>query len=322
MRHLAVAVMILAACSARESAAGPPAGKDGGKAMAETEATDEDLPVLKLEAAPRYLIGFPMVVALTYENRSKDAEFYHLPPMGLLATRGAIRAQLEPSGGGAPVIARFAPEEEEAQGLAVEAGKSVRGLADLSNAGTPLAPGAYRLTLVLTRGKKQRTSNAVPVELVAPSEADAQEAARLRKMGSPRADTGAWAPFLSNNWATVTVAAGLSAEARQRLALHLFLHRAAYGPDPVAKIDPSALAAVATDPLLKPEAAVLRYELLAARRNPSAAAARAVALQASPGVAGRLAAVDQGDGEIASLRRSVGAERQHLKPPATQPYVP
>jgi hypothetical protein len=45
-------------------------------------------------------------------------------------------------------------------------------------------------------------------------------------------------------------------------------------------------------------------------------------LKAYPGLAERAATVDHGTGTIASLRRNVGAEKRHLKPPANFPYVP
>jgi len=64
------------------------------------------MPAITIEAAPRYLVGFPIVVAVTYDNRSKDTEFYDLPELGLLATQATLRARLDPPDGGAPANPR------------------------------------------------------------------------------------------------------------------------------------------------------------------------------------------------------------------------
>ncbi len=156
---------------------------------------------------------------------------------------------------------------------------------------------------------------------MAPSADDAGEAARLRRLGRSPVDTGAWAPFLRDNWNTVKIQPSLGAEARRQLGLHLFLHRAVYGPEPVTAIDPSPLAAI-TEPSLAGEVGALRYELLAARNDPSARRARAALLHAYPGLATRANAVDHGEGELAVLRRSVGASKRHIRPPPRRPYVP
>ncbi len=284
------------------------------------EASDEEMPAVVIEAAPRYLLGFPMPVAVTWENHSKEAEFYAIPALSLLTTQADVRVRFSPKQGGPPVEARFSRPEEPA-GLTLAPGHAARVLVDLSNLATRLPPGAYQLTLTLERGPRSRSSNIVDVELIAPSEADAAEATRLRKLGRSPVDAGAWAPFLRDDWNTVAASPALGAEARRALALHLFLHHAVYGPEKVAAIDPAPLAAI-VEPPLAAEVAALRYELLAARHDPGAKSARDAMLKAYPGLAERAAAVDRGEGEIASLRKSVGAEKRHLKPPTTLPYVP
>jgi hypothetical protein len=278
------------------------------------------MPAIVIEAPPRYLSGFPMPVAVTWENRAKEAEFYAIPALDLLTTQADVRARFSPKPGGPPVEAHFS-RPEEPEGITLAPGHAARLLVDLSNLAARIAPGAYELTLTLQRGPRSRSSNIVDIELVAPSDADAAEARRLRKLGRSPVDAGAWAPFLRDDWNTVTASRTLGAEARRALALHLFLHHAAYGPEKVAAIDPTPLAAI-VEPSLAAEVAALRYELLAARHDAGARAARDAMLKAYPGLAERAAAVDRGEGEIALLRRNVGAEKRHLKPPATLPYVP
>ena len=283
-------------------------------------ASDEEMPAVVIEAAPRYLSGFPIPVAVTWENRAKEAEFYAVPALDLLTTQADVRVTFSPKQGGPPVEARFS-RPEEPEGITLLPGHAARSLLDLSNLAARIAPGVYRVTLMLQRGTRSRASNAVEIELAAPSDADAAEATRLRRLGRSPVDAGAWAPFLRDDWNTVTVAPTLGAEARRALALHLFLHHAVYGPDKVAAIDPAPLAAI-TEPSLAGEVAALRYELLAARHDPGARAVRDAMLKLHPGLAERAAAVDRGEGTIASLRRAIGAEKRHLKPPATFPYVP
>jgi hypothetical protein len=225
-----------------------------------------------------------------------------------------------PKQGGAAVEARFS-RPEEPEGITLLPGHAARSLVDLSNLATRIAPGVYQVTLTLQRGARSRASNAVEIELAALADADAAEATRLRKLGRSPVDAGAWAPFLRDDWNTVTVSPSLGAEARRALALHVFLHHAVYGPDKVAAIDPAPLVAI-TEPSLAAEVAALSYELLAARRDAGAKGARDAMLKAYPGLAERAATVDHGTGTIASLRRNVGAEKRHLKPPANFPYVP
>lgn len=282
--------------------------------------SDEEMPLVTIETAPRHLLGFPFLVALTYENKSKETEFYALPKGDLLASRVDITLRLEPKAGGAPFVTRFA-KPEEPHGLTLLPGHALRVLFDLSNTGSKLPLGAHRLTMTLVSGKERRESNAVDVDIVAPSGADEAEATRLRKMGGARLDTGAWRPFLADNWATVTPSPSLSAEAKGALALHLFLHRVAYGPEPLSKADVASLAAI-TDASLQGEVAALRYELLSARHDPGAAAARAALQKAYPGLVWRCDAVDRGEGALLILRRSVGAEKTHLRAPPNKPYVP
>lgn len=73
---------------------------------------------------------------------------------------------------------------------------------------------------------------------------------------------------------------------------------------------------------MKGEIEALRYELLVARHDPGAPAARGAMLNAFPGLAFRADAIDRREGALGALRRAVGAERQHLRPPTVKPYAP
>lgn len=274
---------------------------------------------MMIEAAPRYLIGLPILVAVTLENRSTDTDFYGLPQLDPMSTRGPVRARWAAVEGGVVMQTRFAAPEEDVAGFTLGPGEAAQLLVDLSNMATELQPGRYHMSLALAEGQHLRRSNEVEVELVTPSAADAAEAKRLRMLGRGPVDTGAWAAFLSANWNTVT--STLSADASRSAALHLFLHYAAYGPDQPATINPALLSAI-SEPQLDAEVAALEHELAVARHDPNAAAMRVQMLSAHPGLAWRAEANDKGEGVIAMMRRSVGAEKQHLRPPSHMPYVP
>jgi hypothetical protein len=338
---LGLAVCVLASCCARSAA---PASQEMPREDAatpferKTTMSHDDagappaipLPTVLVEAAPRYMIGFPFVVAVTYENHLDQVDFYKLPDLGLLDAPWGIGLHLVPTSGGAPYDLKPGMSQDEfAHGVALNQGERRRMLQDLSNfgvwvpgtgprAGSAIQPGTYRMTLVLQQVKATTTSNPVTIEILDPTPADAQEAARLRKLGHTGFDNGGWKAFLSSNWSTVVPSPSLSFEAQRQLALHLFLHRAFYGPEPVARVDESLLGRV-TEAHLGAEVAALRYEIAAAKGDPGAKQLSADLLSRWPGLGHRVAA---GGGLLAQGRRAYGAEKTHLRPPPSTPYAP
>jgi hypothetical protein len=333
MRALALWISLVAALPACDRAsAGPKAPPEAatGKrdapmpsAPQSNNPDDAKLPHVKLLAAPRYFLGLPLVVSVTFENRSRDTEFYLLPPLDLTFSRGGdLTVTFVPVGdSGKALTARFPKGEEDEEGFELRPGEKQQRVCDLSNLGISLEPGVYSLTLTLRSRSWSEVSNPVKVELLPLSDADAQEAARLRRLGKAPFDTGAWAPFLRDNWNTVEVSPAFDPEARKQLELHLFLHRALYGPDPLAALDLSPLTSL-REPHIEGEVAALRYELLRARKDPNAKAARSALVQGFPELEYRAQAVDRGEGPLASCRKAFGAERQLLRPPASWPYKP
>jgi len=281
----------------------------------------DDHPSLELAAGRRYFLGLPIVVTLTFRNRSSQAEFYRLPQVDLLRTRGLEVTLAPKAGAGKALTTRFPAPEEGERGFDLLPGEMRTMLCDLSNLGVAIAPGTYTLRVSLRPNDWASTSNSVVVELVALPQAGAEEAARLRRVGGPLPDTGAWGPFLSNNWNTVKPGTAFDADAKKQLALHLFLHRAWYGPTrvpdlattPLDEIDARHLAA---------EVATLKYEVLTAQGSPRAPLVRDAVLKGAPGYAWRLAAIERGDGLLAQCRRDYGREKKLLRPPASWPYAP
>lgn len=282
---------------------------------------DHEALALTIVAAPRYLVGLPILVAVTLDNRTQETEFYRLPRLDPTVSRSPIAARWQPLEGGPALDTRFAEVDEEAptELVALAPGESAQMLVDLSNMGYALPLGHYALSLSLRVGADARDSNVVELELAGLSAADASEAKRLRSLAPGPTEGGAWAPFLTNNWNTVTCT--LSPAAAEQVALHLFLHRATHGPEPLAAVDPSPLAGIRA-PHLAAEVAALEHELALARGDARAAAMRASMLASFPGLALRADENERGEGFLALMRTSVGAERQHLRPPATMPYVP
>jgi hypothetical protein len=287
---------------------------------------DEDrLPAVEIVAAPRYYIGLPIVVSVTWDNPSADIEFFLMPPLDLTFARGGdISVSLVPVGpDGARLETRFAKGEEYSPTVTVQAGEKRTMVCDLSNLGALMRPGTYGLTLTVRQGSSSRASNQAQIELVSLEAAGAAEAARLRQLGgaSPAHDTGAWGPFLSRNLNTVVVSPALGQPAQEQLALHLFMHRATWLPGTVAGLDARPLDAI-HGPHLAAETSALRYEIARARHDPHATTMRTTLLQQFPGLRHRVEAADHGEGTLAVQRRAFGVESAFVRPPARWPYQP
>ena len=286
---------------------------------------DPMVPAIHVEAQARYVLGFPILIAVELRNRTTDTDYLDLPRLGLLTPIDSLAVELRPQRGGTAVSLGPSFEMADRELLRTElmAGERARMLIDVSTFGQPLKAGRYELVGRLFSGPGSfRESEPVEVELVAPTAAERAEAERLRAQGMDRKrlDTGSWQPFLTSNRSAVAAPANLGATASQQLAPYLALHRAAYGPIPLAQIPLEAFAAF-KGPVLAPEGALLRYELIAARGSPpEIAAARADLLRQWPAMKQRVEQVDRGSGLLTTLRKVYGVERTSPpragKPPA------
>ena len=280
-----------------------------------------DLPAVVVKGESRYLIGFPLLVSVTFDNQSRETHFFDLPELDLFYQQGPMGLRLEPMRGGAPIAFGPSSYRGPAARTSLAPGEKRLMLLDLSNFGLDLMPGVYRLTLTLRVGAYSRDSDPIEVEFALPSPDDAQEAARLRRMGLSPTDTGAWAPFLKNNWNTVMVSPQLSRDGRRQLALHLFLHRALYGPTPVGRLDPAPLRQVTT-PVLQGEVTALEWEIrseTARSGGPSVVPGR-VPDASWAGLRARLDRIEHAEGFLTRYRKLFGAEQQFLRPPTSFPY--
>ena len=277
-------------------------------------------PAIILEAQARYLSGFPIIISVTFSNESTETRFFDLPEMNLLGVPDSISLRLEPIRGGVGLSTSPSSYRAGVRRLTLEPGESRQMGLELSNFGINIQPGTYRVTLALHVGKHARRSNPVTIEFVKPTVDDAAEAIRLRRLGISPTDTGAWAPFLKNNWNTVTVSRNLSQEAMRQLGLHLFLHRALYGPTRVAQLDVSPLREI-SGPVLRAEAALLEFEILTIRNDAGAAGSlREAILESWPALRFRVERLAEEKGLLTRGRKLFGAEKEFNQPPASYPY--
>lgn len=278
-----------------------------------------EMPVIILEAEERYLLGFPIVIAVTFENATEDTHFLSLPELSLLLTYSPVAIQMEPVGGGVPLSVRPS-SEEGVPDITLHPGEKKRMALDLSNLGLNIQPDTYSLTLAIHINEYSRSSNSVEVEFVMPSLEDAIEATRLRRLGVSPTDTGAWAPFLTRNWNTVEVWSELDPDAARQLALHLFLHRAFYGPDDVGEVDLSALKTF-EGPVMSAEIPMLEFEILHAGNDViERDGLGQEILRKWPGLNHRLQKILQGRGLLTTGRKWFGVEKEFIRPPLWYPY--
>lgn len=289
-----------------------------------SESEEPLVPVIRVEAQGRYVIGFPLLIAVGLCNESVDTDYLNLPDLGLLMPIDSLALVLHPEGGGPALVIgpSFETEEQHLFRTHLMVGECTRSVIDISTLGQPLEPGRYRLeSRLFSHSGVYRASPGVAVELVEPSAPERAQAQRLRRLGLPgqALDTGSWLPFLTHNGSSVPPPAGLGAIASYQLALHLALHGAAYGPVALDLLPLDHFAAV-QGPVLAPEVAVLQYELLAARTSDTRRdAARALILRQWPALGRRLDQVDRGSGLLTTLRNGYGAGSNRKPPAASSP---
>ncbi len=293
-------------------------------------------PPIRVEVFSEYLVGFPYIVSIVCYNPSDKSEFYNLPEANLLSAPGPVAFTLIDADGNRLEFPAASTKTGEGPsiGFTLSSGGTRRMLFDLSNLNVQPDPGEY--TLEATYTWEHGTSDAPPetVTFIDPSSGDSTIAAILRSRTD--SEKALWSHFLRYNWRTIYTrrpapkkeiaegravdASGLSEEGRESLALHLFLHRATYGPKSVAELSPAETEAFAEGPL-KGEAAVLRYEILTARGDASASTERKKILDRFPGLKWRIEAIDEGNGRLRRLRRRYGPEQDGASERDFLPYT-
>jgi hypothetical protein len=292
-------------------------------------------PSVFLEAFPEYLIGFPMVVAVTCWNKTEKSTFYNLPGCDLWETVSPVGFTFITDDGRKTVLptASTSAREGPPEGFKLAPGESRRMLFDLSSLNPPSTPGTYHLIATYKLNAGASVSEPVEIELIAPEPLDSAVSLQLR--GHNDVNEASWVNFIRNNWRTIYVtspppekkdvvpyvdAFRLSQRAKEVLAFHFFLHRAVYGPEKVGSLSAKQVEACAKG-LLESEAKLLQLEILKARNDRSAKNLQEELLTKFPGVRFRLEEIERGEGFLTTARRSRGAEREFDVKPGFYPYV-
>jgi hypothetical protein len=270
---------------------------------------------LKLRCAPSYLAGLPLVVAVELRNQGDALDV--IPFFDLVTTPSPVAFELSGQGR----TWRWPEQNRRArvEGGGIEFNPDTRWVAlqDLSELHPDIPPGRYQLAAsIMLPGRRVRSAPAtVLIKPLAPG--DRPIINRLRPKNDH--DRPSWVVFLTENWRTPDVS-GLSAEARQQLAFHLFLHRAAYGATPPAKLDPDAPKAFAHD-ILAGWAELSRLEILLAAGRPEAAALESDLRKRSPEFTWWVDQVRAGAGLIARFRALYGAGSEYAPKGRPLPYA-
>ncbi len=300
------------------------------------QAANQAALLLRLEVFPEYRVGFPTIVAVTCYNPTPYRTYYHLPSMDLWTAPGPVAFTLVAEDGRRIDIPAVASREDDGflGRFTLAPGASRRMLVDISNRTCRVSPGRYKLEARYRLFKGSATAQPVSITLVEPDEQDAAIAARLRVQNDLQESS--WGHFILYNWRTIYTrppvpwdeivslravdASALSEAGREALALHLFLHRAVYGPRGVAALNPRVTETFARGPL-EGEAALLRLEILTARNDPAAPVERAAILERFPELAWRVEEIETGCGRLADLRQTNGVERIVATKPLFFPYT-
>jgi len=310
--------------------------KNNGSNEQHTSNSEFAAPPIILEAFPNYILGSPMIVAITCQNPTPQSSFYNLPECDLLTAPGPVEIVFTSKDGYKIVLPATSPSLSEGppKGFTLNPGDSRRMLFDISGLNPELIAGTYQLTSSYRLRTGSSASSPVEVKLITPSSADSIVADLMYSQND--LNEPSWSNFLEYNWRTIYVtkppkeeqkqqeiwvdASSLSQEGKQALAFHLFIHYAVYGPIKLAEIDLEMIEAFASGPLAG-EAAVIRLEILMARGDRLAEEEEVNILSKWPGLKWRVEEIKQGYGFLTSLRTTVGAEREFEKPPEFFPYT-
>jgi hypothetical protein len=268
--------------------------------------------VLQAEVSPLYLAGFPMPAALILENQDPHGAYFGLPFIERFGAPGPFALRIESGDTAARVVDA---DWLESGSLRLPPRGRARFLVDLAQWCT-WTPGRHDVYAEYVAHVVGAASPPVVVRVAAPTPEDARIAIALRcRFACPPGD---WNDFVLGTWA-VPAAEGLSPEARRAVALHLFMHYAIYGPDPVGALAMHRLHGIEGGPL-DAEVAALRYEIAAASGQPRLADQRRGIETRWPDLTWRLDEADRGVGFLQSLRATYGIEASEPRP--RSPYLP
>lgn len=275
--------------------------------------------ILTLTCDKEYVAGFPLIVAVELRNVSSNV-FESFRRFGLFNAPGPVAFMLRGNGREWTWAEKPPQMEGEPRGVDFDPGRAWLALQDLSDLHPDIPPGHYQLAASAAFPGQVARSAPVSFEIRAASDKDRTTAERLRAANDLK--TPSWRTFVRQNWSTPE-ASGLSSSARtdvaHHLAYYLYLHRVAYGPTPIAALDPEEPWHFAHS-LLESEAAAVRLEILTAAHRPEAAGVEKAILERWPGLAWRVEEIHRGRGLLTQLRTSWGIERSDVPATGPRPY--
>ncbi|WP_437320408.1 hypothetical protein [Sorangium sp. So ce385] len=260
------------------------------------------LSLRSLDHDRRYVLGFPLHVAITLCADRPETCIRRLPRPSWAGNAGAIGVRLARAGTGEEVVrAEPSPVALPEHGTPVFRlcpGACRRMLIDVSSylpAG--LAPGNYTLAVVYAGPPDRVESAPVPIELAAPSAEEQRELLRLAPAVARAGSWGRWTILPPEGGAPVT---GRAAPG-DPLRFNRILRTLMYGPESLCDVDPAVLDAL--DGVYAPEAHALRAELHAARGDATRLAEKAQLIRTTyPGLAWWIERIEAGESEIGFVR--------------------
>ncbi|WP_437727854.1 hypothetical protein [Sorangium sp. So ce861] len=260
------------------------------------------LSLRSLDHDRRYVLGFPLHVAITLCADRPETCIRRLPRPSWAGNAGAIGVRLARAGTGEEVVrtepSPIALPEHGTPVFRLCPGACRRMLIDVSSyLPARLEPGHYTLAIVYV-GPPDRVETApVPIELAAPS---AEEQRELLRLAPELARAGSW-----GRWTSLPPESGAPVAGRVEpgdpLRFNRILRTLMYGPESLCDVDPAVLDAL--DGVYAPEAHALRAELHAARGDAARFAEQAQLIRTTyPGLAWWIERIEAGQSEIGFVR--------------------
>ncbi|KYF64764.1 hypothetical protein BE11_48865 [Sorangium cellulosum] len=260
------------------------------------------LALRSLDHDRRYVLGFPLHVAITMCADQPGTCIRRLPRPSWAGNAGAIGIHLARAGTG-EVVVRTEPSpivlpELGTPVFLLKPGACRRMLIDVSSylpAG--LAPGQYTLVIVYVGPPDRVESPPAPIELAAPGPEEQRELQRLAPELARAGSWGRWTSLPPDGGAPVAD----RVEPGDPLRFNWILRYLMYGPDSLCDVDPALLDVL--DGVYAPEAHALRAELHAARGDAARFAEQAELIRTRyPGLAWWIDRIEAGQSELGFVR--------------------
>ncbi|MGK3982127.1 hypothetical protein WME99_03780 [Sorangium sp. So ce136] len=267
------------------------------------------LALRSLDHERRYVLGFPLHVAVTVCADRPGACIRRLPRASWAGNAGAIGVRLARADTGEEVV-WFEPSGIVVRELGTPVfllcpGACRRMLVDVSSylpAG--IEPGHHALAVVYAGPPGRVESPPVPIELAAPS---AEQQRELQRLAPEIARAGSW-----GRWTSLPPEGGAPSAGRVErddpLRFSRILRYLMYGPESLCDVDPALLDAL--DGVYEPEAHALHAELHAARGDTARLADQAELIRARyPGLSWWIDRIEAGQSELGFVRACQATSR-------------